>query len=444
MDSGAVDNSEWADILRPSGRASRAGPTECATTAVGAVATLVCMARFPLSERWYRWSAEHTVGIDRTVAALLAVLCSTVAAFAVAENGASVVAVAVSLAMTIPLAWRRTHVAVAGAVVAVAAALHVLVIPDMILPSVVAVPIMLYALAAYGPRWASSGGLAVAVLGAVAAGGRYFTGEFSTWQSTTFTIAFLILFVVAVWAFGDLRRVRNQELAGLTERARLLELERAQEAELAAVNERTRIAREMHDIVAHSLTVVIAQADGGRYGARADPAAAVAALDTIAETGRQALADMRALLSVLREDRPRETHATPQVSDVPALVEDLRGGGLHVDLLVEGEPRPLSAGAELTAYRIVQESLTNVLKHAGPAARVTVSIGWTGTGLVLSVVDDGRGAAGALVSASGGGQGVLGMRERAELHGGRFDAGPMVGGGYRVEAELPCQRRDDT
>lgn len=397
------------------------------------------MPRFPLSERWYRWSAEHVVGIDRAVAALLALLCGTVTAFN-GEDGTPVVAVAISLGMTIPLAWRRTHVAGAGSVVAAASVAHVVLIPDMMLLSVVAVPIMLYALAAYGPRWASSGGLAVALLGAVAAGLRYFTGEFSTWQSTVFTIASLMVFVAAVWAFGDLRRVRNQELEGLTERARLLELERAQEAELAAMAERTRIAREMHDIVAHSLTVVIAQADGGRYSAKADPDAAVAALETIAATGRQALTDMRALLSVLREDRPRDTRSTPQVSDIADLVEDLRAGGLRIALRIEGEARALSAGAGLTAYRIVQESLTNVLKHAGPAAGVEVTVRWTDDGLALSIVDDGRGAAGALVSATGGGQGVLGMRERAELHGGSFDAGPADGGGYRVQAELPYAR----
>lgn len=403
------------------------------------MATLVPMPRFPLSERWYRWSAEHVVGIDRTVAVLLTLLCGTLVAFT--GEGVDLVAVLITLGMTVPLAWRRTHVAAAGMTVAAFAVAHVILVPNMMLPSVIAVPIALYALAAYGPRWASSTGLAVALLGALAAGLRYFRGESMNWQGTTFTTAFLIVIVVAVWAFGDLRRVRNQELEGLTERARLLELERAQEAELAAMGERTRIAREMHDIVAHSLTVVIAQADGGRYGAPSDPAAAVAALETIAETGRQALTDMRALLSVLREDAPRETRSTPQVSDIEELVGDVRRGGLRVDLQVEGEPRELSTGAGLTAYRIVQESLTNVLKHAGPAAQVVVTVRWADHGLELSIVDDGRGAAGALVPSTGGGQGVLGMRERAELHGGDFDAGPIPGGGYRVRTELPYTRR---
>ncbi|MFC9787695.1 sensor histidine kinase [Rhodococcus sp. NPDC127528] len=395
------------------------------------------MPRFPLSERWYRWSAAHVVGIDRTVAAVLTLMCGLLTL--VSGEGWS--ALVVSLGMTVPLAWRRTRVAAAGLTVAGFSVLHLVVVPHTMLPSVIAVPIAVYALAAYGPRWASSWGLVLAVLGAVGAGMRYFGGEYTTWQGKVFLTAFLIVFLVAVWAFGDLRRVRNQELAGLTERTRLLELERAQEAEIAAINERTRIAREMHDIVAHSLTVVIAQADGGRYSAKADPDAAIAALETISETGRQALTDMRALLSVLREDQPRETRSTPKVSDIDALLVDLRDGGLEVDLRVEGEPGELSTGAGLTAYRIVQESLTNVLKHAGPAAHVVVTQQWTEGRLVLTVVDDGRGASGALVAPSAGGQGVIGMRERAELHGGGFEAGPLVGGGYRVRAELPYTRK---
>lgn len=394
------------------------------------------MPRFPLSERWYRWSAGHVLGIDRSIAAVITLLCTPITL----ASDAGIAGVIVSLGMTVPLAWRRTRVVASGFAVAAFAVLHVILIPDQMLLSVISVPIALYALAAYAPRWASGWGLTVAVLGAVAAGLRYFRGEYNNWQSTTFVTASLIVFIIAVWAFGDLRRVRNQELEGLTERARLLELERAQEAEIAAINERTRIAREMHDIVAHSLTVVIAQADGGRYSAAADPEAAVTALETISQTGRQALTDMRALLSVLREDTPREYSSTPGVSDIDTLIEEVRKGGLAVQLATDGERRVLSTGAELTAYRIVQESLTNVLKHAGPAASVEVTERWTDTALELTVVDDGRGASGALVAPSAGGQGVLGMRERAELYGGSFEAGPAPGGGYRVHTALPYSR----
>ncbi|WP_016935844.1 sensor histidine kinase, partial [Rhodococcus sp. R1101] len=203
----------------------------------------------------------------------------------------------------------------------------------------------------------------------------------------------------------------------LTERNRLLELERLKEAELAATQERTRIAREMHDIVAHSLTAIIAQADGGRYAAAANPQTAADVLGTIADTGRRALTDMRSLLSVLREDSPREFTTTPGVDDVPALVEQVRASGLEVALVVDGRVREVSDGFGLSVYRIVQESLTNVLKHAGPRAHARVCLEWRSEMLVVEIVDDGRGAA-ALVEARPGGQGLTGIEERARLHGG--------------------------
>lgn len=390
-----------------------------------------CPARRRLSERWYRWSAAHAVGIDRVEAAFLTVACLLSAV------GGGAAAAVVSLGMTVPLAWRRSRTVVSGFVVAAFAVAHLLLIRDTLLPSVLAVPIALYAFAAYTPRWSSYTALVIAIGGAAVGGLEYFAYDGRGWEQAVVTSTFLVVFVLAVWAFGDLRRVRLKEFEGLSERARLLELERAQEAELAALGERTRIAREMHDIVAHSLTVVIAQADGGRYSAAQDPQAAVDALETIAATGRQALTDMRALLSVLREDRPREFAAVPGAADIDGLITELRRGGLDVHLRVTGAPRDVSAGAGLTAYRIVQESLTNVLKHAGPGAQARVDVRWGENELELVVTDDGRGGAAALIEASPGGQGVIGMTERAKLHGGTLAAGPVAGGGYRVRARLP-------
>ena len=394
------------------------------------------MSRFParsrLSERWYRWSAAHAVGIDRAEAALLTLVCLP---NALADHRAA--ALVITLGMTVPLAWRRSRTVVSGFVVAAFAVAHLFLIRDMLLPSVLAVPIALYAFAAYAPRWSSYTALGIAFMGACVGGLEYFAYEGRGWQEAIVTSTFLVVFVLAVWAFGDLRRVRLKEFEGLAERARLLELERAQEAELAALGERTRIAREMHDIVAHSLTVVIAQADGGRYSAAQDPQAAITALETIASTGRQALTDMRALLSVLREDRPRDFAAVPSADDIDTLVAELRRGGLDVGLTVTGERRELSAGAGLTAYRIVQESLTNVLKHAGPGAQARVDVDWGERELELVVADDGRGGAAALIEPSPGGQGVIGMTERAKLHGGTLVAGPVAGGGYRVRSRLP-------
>jgi signal transduction histidine kinase len=179
-----------------------------------------------------------------------------------------------------------------------------------------------------------------------------------------------------------------------------MELERDQEMRLAATAERARIAREMHDVVAHSLSVVIAQADGGRYAGQADPAAATGALEAIASTGRQALTDMRALLGVLREDGAEEYAPQPDVAAIDQLVADVRASGLDVDLIVEGSPVPMPAGPQLAAYRIVQESLTNVLKHAGPASRAWVRLQWRPDALEVAVLDDGRGAAAAVAEAA--------------------------------------------
>ncbi len=339
--------------------------------------------------------------------------------------------------MVVPLAWRR-HAAVPAAAVVVAAGLLEVLFSQDFLAANVAVLMMVYALAAYAPRWASQAGVAIGLVGALLAGLRYFAVSVSDGLITA--AGSIGVAVVAAWALGDLRRARVQRLAALEERAQLLELERDQEMRLAATAERARIARELHDVVAHSLSVVIAQADGGRYAGRTDPAAATDALEAIAATGRQALGDMRSLLGVLREGGGEEYAPQPDVAAIPGLVEDVRASGLDVDLLVEGEPQPMAAGPQLAAYRIVQESLTNVLKHAGPASRSWVRLQWRPDALELSVLDDGGGASAAMVDSDGSGQGLRGMRERASLHGGRLEAGPRSGGGVGVHAALPYGR----
>jgi signal transduction histidine kinase len=341
------------------------------------------------------------------------------------------------VALTAPLAWRR-KAPVAAAAVVVAAGLLELLLNGSFLPANVSALFMVYALAAYAPRWAERAGLAAGLIGAALAAIRYYYVPYGGGSRGLVTGGGAIaVAVVAVWALGRLRRARMVQVAGLEERARLLELEHEQEMRLAATAERTRIARELHDVVAHSLSVVIAQADGGRYAGREDPEAATGALEAIAATGRQALTDMRSLLGVLREGGGQEFAPQPDVAAIPELVEDVRSSGLDVDLIVEGAPRPLPPGPQLAAYRIVQESLTNVLKHAGPASRAWVRLHWRPDALELSVLDDGRGASAAVADSDGNGQGLVGMRERAELHGGRLDVGPRPGGGFGVHAALP-------
>jgi signal transduction histidine kinase len=242
---------------------------------------------------------------------------------------------------------------------------------------------------------------------------------------------------LAVWAFGLVRRARYDTLTALRDRAERLEVERGQQAQIATSAERARIARDMHDIIAHSLSVIIAQADGGRYAAPADPGAAAQALDTIAETGRAALDDVRRLLGVLRiEDGAVASGLVPQpvATDLEQLVEQMRASGMRVSLSRMGTARPLPPGAGMVAYRICQESLTNVLKHAGPDPSVTVLVQWVPAAVILEVSDDGHGAA---ATSDGRGQGLVGMCERAAMFGGSVVAGPRANGGFRVRVNLP-------
>ncbi|WP_338105167.1 sensor histidine kinase [Modestobacter muralis] len=386
----------------------------------------------PVLERMEGWLRRHPFGVDSTLAGL-AVLVLVV----VSSNGypRAEVSAVLGLVLLVPLAWRRRRPVVAAAVVVVGCLAELVLLPGQFLPANVAAPAMVYALAAYAPRWAGRAGLATGLVGAGLASLTYFGGSgLFSYVATAVAIGVL---VVAAWALGDLRRARLQQVAGLEERARLLELEREQEMQLAASTERARIAREMHDVVAHSLSVVIAQADGGRYAGQADPAAATSALEQISSTGRQALAEMRKLLGVLREGDGQEFAPQPDVAAIDQLVADVRASGLDVELVVAGTPQPMPAGPQLAAYRIVQESLTNVLKHAGPAGRAWVRLHWRPDALELHVEDDGRGAAAAIMEGDGQGQGLLGMRERAQLHGGRLTAAPRAGGGFGVSAVLP-------
>ncbi|SDF68486.1 Signal transduction histidine kinase [Blastococcus aurantiacus] len=379
---------------------------------------------------------RHPFAFDAALAAAVWFCTVLLPSTAYWENPAG--AFLIGTLLTVPLAWRRRAPVPAAAAVVAVGLLELLVVPEFLAANVAAL-IMVYALAAYSTRWAAQAGLAVGLVGAGLAALRYW--GYGIADSIVPVAGAIGVSVVAAWALGNLRRARLQQLAALEERAQLLELERDQEMRLAATTERARIARELHDVVAHSLSVVIAQADGGRYAGKADPAAATEALEAIAATGRQALTDMRSLLGVLREGGGEEYAPQPDVAAIPALVEDVRASGLDVDLIVEGEPQPLAAGPQLAAYRIVQESLTNVLKHAGPASRAWVRLQWRPDALELSVLDDGRGASSAMVSSDGGGQGLRGMRERAELHRGRLEAGPRHGGGFGVHAALPYGSR---
>lgn len=357
-----------------------------------------------------------------------------------------------TVAVVAPLAWRRVAPALSAGLVYGIVLVQMLFITPLVLPLDFVVLVALYSVTVHGPLWARR----TALWGAIAGSVLLTVLLAPKAQDLVTPVAagtFALLMVLAVWAFALVRRSRRLRLESLVDRAQQAEVDRDRQAQLATAAERARIAREMHDIVAHSLSVIIAQADGGRYAAASSPEAPTHALETIGEIGRAALTDMRRLLGVLRTDAPHDeppgllaaTPATgsvavtpqPAEGDLEDLVAQLRHAGLRVSLARVGTPRNLPPGAGLTVYRIAQESLTNVLKHAGPDPHITVLLAWRTESVLLEVADDGRGAA---ADSDGDGQGLVGMRERTAMFGGTLTAGPRPGGGFRVRAEIPTPR----
>jgi signal transduction histidine kinase len=322
----------------------------------------------------------------------------------------------VSLALVAPLAFGpRAPVAVFATVIATC--LVQLALTDHVLIADLAPLVALYYLVAHGPDALKPIGLGVALAGGVVMSLRAsFPGVLDGFVLGT---AVVTTYVLLAASLADRRVSRRARLAAL-------EVERDQQAEIGAARERARIARELHDVVAHSLAVMVAQADGGRYAAPGDPDAAGRALAQIAETGRDALAEMRRLLGVLR--------AGEESADLAGLVRRLAGAGLPVELEIEGPARELPAEVQLSIHRVAQEALTNVLKHADSPRRVQVVLRYLDSEVELTVRDDGRGTA----AGDGRGHGLPGMRERVALHGGTLHAGPRAGGGYEVRARLPA------
>ncbi len=409
--------------------------------------------------RIYAWFRRHRFAVDFTLMTILWLLFGATTLLGPAAPASFIVATL----LIVPLAWRRTRPVTTTAVIAAVAVVQwaLAIQPE---PADVAVVLAVYAVAAYGPRWASIGGLFLALLGAVMLGTRYYTDLTMETVASLPSIAFLVVSVLAIvlfsWTLGDLTRTRRLREQALEGRARRLVVEQQQERALAASDERAHIAREMHDIVAHSLSVIITQADGARYAAAADPSVATATLQTIADTGRASLQEMRRLLGVLRGGEEASTRPLPGLTDIDDLLLGFRTAGLELGFEQSGKARrPLPAGAELTAYRVVQEGLTNVLKHAGPRATARASLQWVGRGLQIDVLDDGRGAAadppgldapGGRSAAAGegsgpdhagatglGGNGIRGMGERIKLYDGTLTANPEPGGGFRISAFIP-------
>lgn len=351
----------------------------------------------------------------------------------------------VSAPLTLPLAFRRVRTLWSSAVI-VAVFVVQAAIGFPLIPANLSLLIVVHALAYYAPRWASIAGLVAAYLGVVIAFFRYdsllFVSEMSTIMRAMVWLLTAAL-ITAAWLLGNVQRSRRALVRELTDRARRLEHEQEQERALAAAEERARIAREMHDIVAHSLSVIITQADGARYAAASQPEVATSTLGTIASTARDSLQEMRRLLGVLRQDEVIAMGPAPGLSSLEGLVSELNSSGLDVELAQaekRGARERLPKGAELAVYRVVQEALTNVMKHAGPNVVVRVTLEWESAGLLIAVVDDGRGA-GADPASDGAGQGIRGMQERVALYGGTVVAQPKIGGGFAVHAWVPYEER---
>lgn len=337
--------------------------------------------------------------------------------------------VAATLAQTLPLFWRRRVPIAAFAIVAAAALAQVPF--GMLIPANAAVLIAMYMVAVRRSlTWALAAG-AVVVTGD---GVMTSVLEHANWHAFA-SNAFL---TGAVWLGGRYTRSRRAQLADLRERARRAESERDARARAAAAAERARIARDLHDVVAHSVSVMVVQADGGAYALDHDPQATRRALKTISETGREALAEMRRMLGVLRASDEYGYAPRPGLADLDDLVAQVRGAGLPVELTVDGERRELPASLELVVYRVIQESLTNTLKHGGKGATARARLHYGEGTVEAAVYDDGTGSGAA---SDGLGHGLIGLRERVGMYGGAVTAGPRSEGGFAVVARLPVEPR---
>ncbi len=350
-------------------------------------------------------------------------------------------AVSLVLCLVIALRRRMPEKMLVLAVVAGVAQLF-LDLPPM--PADFGMLVILYTVAATGARWASRFGLVGGLCAGLLAQLRWPAEGEGPVNSVAVAVFQTVPFALA-WVLGDSLRTRRAYFAQLEERAARLEKEREAQAKVAVAAERARIARELHDVVAHNVSVMVVQADGAAYVLDAAPDQAKKALETISSTGRQALAEMRRLLGVLRTGEHQEGGEyvpQPDVEQLDELIEQCRSSGLPVDYRIEGTPRPLPSGVELTAYRIVQEALTNTRKHGGPDAGASVRLVYFDDGLGLLVEDDGKGAPHELYEeggVDGQGHGLIGMRERVGMVGGTLDAGPRPGGGFRISALLPLK-----
>ncbi len=379
----------------------------------------------------------HPVFGDSLIAGLL--FLADLTAFAAVGRVSPGALFLVGVLLTVPVAFRRKYPLASSYLILLGGFLQLMTHGGLedglpVRASDFALAVALYTVVAYvGKQQALVYTMALAVG----------TLVWAVWRVGDPSVSVILTFLVAVlfgfsWALGSFVGARRAYHSELEQRLRLLETERDQQARIAVGEERSRIARELHDVVAHAVSVMIVQADGAGYAIRTKPELAEAAVKTISDTGRQALTELRRLLGVLRSEDGSGTQWTPQpdARELDDLAENCRAAGLPVRLEINGDVERLPVGVGLGVYRIVQEALTNTLKHAGTGAKSVVKVLRTDEKVVIEVTDDGFGTPHDLVAVSGG-NGLIGMRERAGVLGGTLEAGPNPGGGWRVRAVLP-------
>lgn len=395
----------------------------------------------PVAVGWWARVAEaarlrvtSAYGVDVAVAAAVAV--PVAAPFVTAwlsgpsPGGPTPLGAVLNAGTVVPLVWRRRApftVAVLVAISAILVSLYDRPGQEVQYGALVAT----YSVADLGRPWQRWGFLGALLVGLP-------LGSLVVQHNTVNNFMFTLLLPLSAYLVGTLARAGRARAEALEERAARLAREREVHAERAAAEERTRIAHDMHDVLAHAVTLMMVQAEAGPLMVRTHPDRAEHAFDAIAEAGRSAMLQLRRILGVLKQEQEAgERIPPPAVAAIPALVAQIDGMGLQVDFRTEGDSRPLSADAEVAAYRIVQEALTNTMKHAAGGAS-TVRLAWGRTDLVITVTDDGRIAPEASVDLREGGYGLIGIRERAAAAGGYAEAGPAPGGGFRVTVRLPC------
>jgi signal transduction histidine kinase len=380
----------------------------------------------------------HPTAIDVAVALVACIGAELEMALGSNVDGPAWVNVIAAAGTTLPIALRRRWpLAIAVTLTAVVTwqeALNGDITENSITP-LLTFPMAVYAVAAYCDRRRAFIGL-----GAVLA--LIWLDVVVSNHPDTSDFLFTALLATGPWLVGRIVAARSELAAELLDKADRLEREQEKQAALAVANERARIASELHDVVAHNVSVMVVQAAAARRMIDQDPAKAHEALGSVEQTGRAALKELRRMVGMLgREDEEPALAPQPSVAELDWLVERAREAGLDVDLTIEGEKKRLESSVDLSAFRIVQEALANTLKHAGPA-RAHVRLRYGEHDVEVDVSDDGRGVAGPTDNGASMGQGLVGMRERVAMLGGEIEAGYRKNGGFGVHAKLPLEREE--